>query len=83
MNFETGFPILWFIGKDGDTMQYKGPKDANSLVYFLKSKTGNGLAAKKVRFLISILPPYLYQTNARYKIYENLLSIFELLIEYT
>ena len=50
MNFATGFPILWFSWNGGQSnMQYKGPKDIDSLMFFIEDKMGNEGQAKKVR----------------------------------
>ena len=49
MNFATGFPILWFSGTGNQSsMQYKGPKDIDSLMFFINELTGNGAQSRKV-----------------------------------
>ena len=50
MEFTTGFPILWFSGVGTQSsMQYKGPKDIDSLMFFIKELTGNSAQSKKVK----------------------------------
>ena len=52
MTFATGYPILWLSLKGGESnMMYKGPKDIESLMFFLNDKLGNGRQEKKVRFI--------------------------------
>ena len=52
MTFATGYPILWLSLKGGESnMTYKGPKDIESLMFFLNDKLGNGRQEKKVRFI--------------------------------
>ena len=49
INFDTGFPIMRFSSKDGEShTQYKGPKDFNSMMFFINEMTGNGEQSKKV-----------------------------------
>ena len=47
MTFANGFPALWLSIKGGESnMTYKGPKDIQSLMFFLKTI---GRQEKKVR----------------------------------
>ena len=49
MNFASSFPIFWFSGNGNQQgMQYKGPRDIDSLKFFLKELTGNGEQSRKV-----------------------------------
>ena len=51
MNFVTGFPVLWFSFKGGQSsMQYKGPKDIDSMMFFINDMMGNGDETKKVEY---------------------------------
>ena len=36
---ETGFPVLWLFEGSGN-MQYRGPKDVDSLGFFINKKLG-------------------------------------------
>ena len=55
MNFAVGFPILWFFGTGNQSsMQYKGPKDIDSLMFFINELTGNGARSRKVSETYSI-----------------------------
>ena len=50
MDFDTEFPILWFSGAGTQSnMQYKGPKDVDSLMFFIKDLTGASAQSKKVK----------------------------------
>ena len=51
MNFTEEFPILRFLGNENQSfMQYEGPKDVDSLMFFIQDMTGNGVisALRKV-----------------------------------
>jgi len=42
LKFDSGFPILWYSWNGGQSsMQYKGPKDIDSLMFFINDKEGN------------------------------------------
>ena len=42
VKFDSGFPILWYSWNGGQSsMQYKGPKDIDSLMFFINDKEGN------------------------------------------
>ena len=43
----VGFPILWLIEKNKN-MEYRGPKDIESLLFFVNEKLGIGSQKRKV-----------------------------------
>ena len=42
-----GYPIMWFFNQNSD-MQYKGPKDVESITFFINEKVGRESEKKKV-----------------------------------
>ena len=41
------YPIMWFFNQNSD-MQYKGPKDVESITFFINEKVGRESEKKKV-----------------------------------
>ena len=41
----TGFPAFWLLDADSN-VQYNGPKDVNSMTYFINEKLGKGIKKK-------------------------------------
>ena len=53
MKFDSEFPVLWFSGNgDESGMLYKGPKDIDSLMFFINDRMGIGGHRKKVISII-------------------------------
>ena len=51
VKFDSGFPILWYSWNGGQSsMQYKGPKDIDSMMFFINDMMGNGEETKKVEY---------------------------------